>query len=257
MTNLRRSIIGAVLILSMAAVCRADESQDEGMPPPGVVHVEPLDLVPIPPPSHEFKMRPYRERRSLFGVLFGVDYSTYQPINYIPQYTINAAFGDIYGQPATPLLEGQLVVKLNTRFGSIGVELGYGSYQNNSANAQIPSTLNLQQERVGLILVLDTLFSQPYAAPYASAGGYVMQYNESLAANTFKGSTQVAPYFTLGVMGQLDWIEPASALQAYEAVRLQSTFLFAEVREYFRSAKDRDPAFETGLVPGGGLRVEF
>ena len=106
-------------------------------------------------------------------------------------------------------------------------------------------------------MILDTLFSEPYAAPYASVGGYVMQFDESYAGNDFLGNTQVSPYATLGVMAELDWIDPDAARIGYETSRLQSTFLFAEIRKYFQSSKARDPDFESGITPGAGLRVEF
>ena len=40
----------------------------------------------------------------------------------------------IYGQPQTPLIEGQVIVKRNFSFGSLGVELGYGKYDNTASS---------------------------------------------------------------------------------------------------------------------------
>ena len=102
-------------------------------------------------------------------MLFGVAYSTYQPSSYAPAYAIED-FGSLYGAPQTPLIEGQFVVKRNFGFGSAGVEVGYGSYGNHSKDIQVDSDLSLTQERIGAIVILDTLFSEPYAAPYISGG---------------------------------------------------------------------------------------
>lgn len=256
MLHLRISNVVLLLLISMAALARADESGDNDLPPPGMVRVEQDDLLPPTPPDKDFRMKPYSERRSKWGFILGVDYSTYQPTNYAPAFTFQS-FGDLYGQPQTPLIEAQIVIKRNFSFGSIGVEIGYGNYDNLSDNAQVDSELKLQQIRLGVIFILDTLMSQPYVAPYGSFGGYVMQFDESVANNDFTGNTQIAPYLTVGVMSALDWLDPEGAKLAYKSGRVQGTFLFAEVRSYFASSNSTDPQFNSSFVPGGGLRIEF
>lgn len=221
-----------------------------------MVKVERMDLVPPKPPAHDFQLRPYAERRATWGGLGGIAYSSYNPTNYAPAF-LGANFTDVYAKASSPLIEGQLVVKRNFGFGSAGVELGMGYYAANSTTNLINSELQLYQYRVGGIVILDELFTVPYVAPYASGGAYIMTYNEQMGANSLKGNSQVAPYFTLGVQATLDWIDSDNARIAYKEGGIQSTFLFLEGRSYLASNAKGDPNFGASFVLGGGLRLEL
>lgn len=239
----------------MASFAHADESRDGEAPPPGMVHVEQSDLIPPKPPKRDYELKPYSERRGKWGALLGFAYSSYTPSNYVPNFA-TTDFGSVYGTPQTPLLEGQLTIKRNFSFGSAGIEIGFG-YYDNVGSGTINSELQLTQGRLGAIVILDTLFSTPYLAPYGSVGAYMMQISESMNNNSFNGNTSVAPYITVGVQATLDWIDRDSARSAYMNGDIQSTFLFAELRTYFASANKTDPDFSASIAPGGGLRVEF
>lgn len=245
-----------ILLISMASVASAEESGDE-FGPPGMVKVEPPDLLPPKKNEHDYVLRSYQERRGGWGAIFGIAYSSFNPTNYASAF-LAQNFTSIYGNNAdTPLLEGQLVVKENFSFGSIGIEGGVGYYDTTSGSTLIVSELQFMELRLGVILILDTLFQEPYVAPYASAGAYTIFFNETMQGNAFGGNTQVAPYFTVGLQATLDWIDTDAARVAYNEGRIQSTFLFAEVRTYVASAAKTDANFGANFVPGGGIRLEF
>jgi hypothetical protein len=253
MLHLWSSILGFALLLSVSSFAVADESQDEDHPPKGMVKVEQSDLVKAPAPSHDFIMRPYRERRGKWGAIFGISYNSYQPSNFVSSL-LNSNFGDVYGAPQTPLLEAQLIVKRNFSLGSIGVEAAFGYYDNNSS-ADVSSELQISQYRLGIILILDTLTETPYFAPYGSVGAYMVSANESTTDNS-NAITSIAPYVTLGVQCSLNWLDTLAARKAYQSGGIENTYLFAEVRMYF-AGSNADGDFSNNFSPGGGLRVEF
>ena len=244
-----------ILLISMTSVASAEESGDD-IAPPGMVKVEQIDLVSPKPPERDFKLRPYAERRGDWGAIVGAAYSTYNPLNYMSAF-LAQDFNTVYGTANQPLIELQVVVKRNFKIGSIGIELAGGYYQTNSATTLIDSSLSFTEGRVGAILILDTLFSQPYVAPYASVGAYLMNWSEQMGSNTFNGNTQLAPYFTLGVQATLDWIDKDGARLAYTEGGIQSTFVFLEVRSYMVSTNKTDEDFSANFAPTGGLRLEF
>lgn len=244
-----------VLTLSMAAVAVAEESGDEG-PRKGYVKVELSDLVPPKPPETDYKLMPYGQRRPRWGNVVGLGVSSFAPTQYAPNFTEDA-FGDIYGNAQTPLIEFQYTLKRNLSLGSLGAELGVGYYKNSSTDVDINSELSLYQLRIGAIFVADMLFKEPWVAPYASAGAYVMQFKEALGSTSYNGITQVAPYVNIGVQAGLDWIDRIGATRSYMDSGIQATHVFAEARKYFLSGDAADPDFETSFQFGGGVRVEF
>lgn len=185
----------------------------------------------------------------------GFDYNAYNPTHYTPNFS-GTDFGSVYGQPRSPLMEGQLVVKRNFSFGSLGLEFGGGNYYNSGNDG---SKLKLVQFRLGTILILDTLFPAkvPYVAPFASIGAYMINANESLSGNSFNATTSAAPYISIGAQFTLDWLDSVAAKIAYQTGGVQSTYLFLEARSYFASSNASDPDFGSSIAPGGGLRVEF
>jgi hypothetical protein len=238
----------------MTVVGHAEESGYE-FTKPGMVKVEQSELVKEKPPSQRYTLKPYRERRTKWGSLVGITYSAFVPSSYAPNY-ISEDFSSIYGN--VPLMEGQLIVKRNTSVGSIGLEIIGGSYTNKSTSPELlNSVLSLTEVRLGFLFIADTLFSEPYAAPYVSGGAYTFLYKETLASVSYSGNTQVAPYLTLGIQAQLDWLDRRNAQAAYFSGGIESTFLFVEAKMYFASADRTDPQFQTPLQPAGGLRLEF
>lgn len=206
----------------------------------------------------ETNLLSYRERRKRWGYTGSLGYSTFAPINYEPTIGANAEFTDLYSETAnSPLIELQFTVKRNLKLGSIAIEGSAGMYSTESTDDSVEAELSITMFRLGLNLTLDNLFPEPWVAPYVSGGGYVIQKKESVASVSDNESTQVAPYFSVGMLIQLDWIDERSALNAYTNMGLENTFLFVEGRQLIQSSASGDSNFSTDLFATTGLRVEL
>jgi len=206
-----------------------------------------------------FSLPPYSLRRTDWGSSLNVGYSFFEPTDYQSSFSAEG-FNAIYGSADTPLIELLWNPKRNWAFFSLGAELGVGFYKTESKeNASLQSELTLIPLRIGGRLSLDNLFSEPFVAPYAFAGVYMIQFNEEQtnATTTFDGTTSFAPYFGVGVKAQLDWIDKNGAHQAYREAGIENTFLFAEIRQFLKSNDDKDPNFESDLHASLGLQLEF
>ncbi len=205
----------------------------------------------------QYGLVPYRERRKKWGVTVSLTYSSYEPVNYEPNF-VTADFGDVYSTSDLPMLELAFVIKRNLSFGSLGVELAAGGYENDSDSVDLgESSLLLLPIRVGANLALDVLGPEPLFVPYVSAGAYLVYYREELAGNSYNGNTTPALYAHAGVSSSLNWIDQRSARMALEDSGIQTTSIFAEVQKQMASSVASDPDFEGDLSWAAGLRVEF
>lgn len=230
---------------------------EPALSPDGMVEVEP-SFYELNRTEGGYKLLPYAERRGKWGNQVSVGYSMYTPQYYESEFSA-FSYDEAYGLSSDmPLIEIQYTLKRNFDFGSIGAELGVGFYSNTSDVEGLDSELQLIPVRLGATLILDRILKTPYVAPYVAAGAYTMIFTESLEGqNTFEGNTQVAPYFTAGILLNLDWLDPDSARQAYEESGIQGTFLYVEGRKFMASSAARDRDFENEIEPNIGLRVEF
>lgn len=205
----------------------------------------------------EYRLDPRRERRSKWGVTASLLYSSFQPVNYEPNFAA-VAFEDIYTTPELPMLELVLGSKRNFDFGSLGVELSFGGYQNESDDPElVESSLLLLPIRLGVVLALDNIGPEAFLVPYMSAGAYSIVYREELGGNSFNGNTQLAPYFHGGIAMSLDWIDRRAARIAFEESGIQSSYIFAEGRKQLAADATSDPDFESDIYWAAGLRIEF
>jgi hypothetical protein len=222
------------------------------------VYVEPQDLVATKKDGHiTWNLETYKERRTKWGFLFGGGYSTYEPINYQPNFT-QKNYNQAYGQPWRGMLEGNFTVKRNFDAFSAGVELSAGNFDNDRSNGSgVETDLSLYEVRIGASIYFDMLQSQPYVVPYFSGGGYTMVYKESLGGNAVGGTSQIAPYVNAGLEFQLDWIDSRAARTSYEDSKIQSSFFYVEARKYFASSNSKDFDFGNDVNFDMGMRLEF
>jgi hypothetical protein len=235
-----------------------DESDLAGPPngQGGWVIVEPLNIWPATATS-EAQIIPYKYRRESWGQSVSLTYSQFYPDSL--ESNLGAVnFSDIYDASAdTPMLELQFGVKRNFSLGSVGFELAVGYYSNDSDIDLFESSFEIIPVRLGVQYTADAIFQSPYVAPYIAGGGYIFKYTESQGTTSFNGTTQVAPYATLGLQLSLDWLDSRSASIAYFEGGIETTSLFIEGRKYFSSSAEEDPNFETPFQPQAGLRLEF
>ncbi len=225
-----------------------------------LVEVEPINILPSDL-TNVYKIMPYRIRRAKWGHLFSLAYSSYKPTNYQSKFTTpsQGTFDQLYGRTELPLVEMTYDYKYNFSLGSLALEMAYGYYKNDSNSQTVlgTSTLTVQPVRVGVKYIMDNLFFEPYAAPYIVGGVYSTLFSEKRSTVTFSGNTQLAPYIGAGVMAQLNWLDTSAAVDSYNESGLENTYFFAEVRQYMKSAEQRDPNFSNDPALGMGVAFEF
>jgi hypothetical protein len=197
-------------------------------------------------------LKPYSERRSTIGFNLAVGYSSYSPLDYKPDFVVNNSFDNYFGAAETPLIEVTLGPKLNMSFGSIALDLGAGYYNNENRDK---GNLKLIPVRAGATYAMDNLSRDPVLVPYASAGAYVVYYEEKLASQKVGGNTSPGLYYAGGLAIQLNWLDETSASIAYDETGLENTFLFAEGRSFVLAGNV--PNLSSEIQWGAGLRLEY
>jgi hypothetical protein len=253
---MQRASRAPLLVLSILIGCLSPilesraEDRDEGL-----VDVEP-NFTQIVGEACE-RIAPYQQRRGRLGSYGSLGYSWVSFDNYQPQFSADS-FGDAYGRGN--MLDISLGIKINWPAISIGFEAGLGNYAtSSSASALVPSELNLTQLRLGGRVIADGLFAEPWVAPYACAGLYVMRFSETASGVGFDGNTSPAAYFCGGALFQINWIEPETSIIAYNEQGLENTFVFLEARMLASSEFEDDSNVDFGTSPflTVGLNLEF
>jgi hypothetical protein len=197
---------------------------------------------------------PYSERRNIFGFDIAISAGTYNPTNYVPNFT-SRTYSDYYNGNKGVLAMLNLSLKWNFALGSIGPVVGGGFFS--ARNSGDDSTLNVYPIEVGGMYSLDNLFSEPYVVPYGFGGMYMMYYSETVGGLSVRGNTASAPYFGGGLRVQIDWIDPDAHDRAYQDFGLQSTYIFAEAKSYSSLGANTIPNLSSSVAFQGGLMVEF
>lgn len=255
LSSARLSFAALAILIGVSALAEGagDTASDQEEGP--LVEVEPSSLLPSDI-TGIYLLIPYRNRRESWGQTISIGYSSYVPINYEPDV---GAFNyrDVFGSEHLPLVETQFAIKKNLTIGSIGGELGVGIYKNESDSTVVSSSLELIPVRLGLNLYLDNLFFEPYVVPYVAGGVYTIFFDESHSAVTFKGNTQVAPYYSMGLAFQLNWADREAARISYLDSGIENSFLYLEARQLMASQAAADPDFSGPITWGAGVRLEF
>lgn len=200
---------------------------------------------------------PYRERRGSGGILFGLNYEIIRPTDYASFVDLDP-YSDMFGSSQMPVYQVQMGYKYNISAGALALNLGYGSgyVEGMDSNSQ-KRTLNITKSSVMVSYIMDTLFPEPYVAPYVAAGVARFDLQEGVAGVTSKHGNSPIGIYTVGLMFQLNWLDPTMTADNLIAVGLQNTYLDLFLSKYDGSTNDNDPEMQTGFNLGAGLRLEF
>ena len=223
----------------------------------GIIIASTLNILPSDL-ANKGALVPYSVRRPLWGLEAGVTYSTFHPTSYASNFISTALldFDNAFGED--PMLEFYLNYKYNFSLGSIGMVASYGSYSNEVDDTSFGTpTLDITMLQLSTKYIMDNIFFEPTIAPYLGVGVYVAQYSEEENGNENGGTTSPAPYYYIGALFQMDWIDRYAALEAYSESGIENTFLFLEARQYIASSEASDPDFSTDFNINAGLSLEF
>jgi hypothetical protein len=265
MKPLRRFLLLLLLcigIFPFALSAEEEEPDMEALAKKHMVYVEPTHIV-TSETMGEYTIVPYRERRPRWGTTVALEYNSYEPIKYIPNFA-PVSYTQAYESPSVPMTELIITVKRNLAIGSFGIEVAGGMFKNyhtpkdNAGNSKYGDpTLTLTQFRVGGVYNMDMLFKEPILVPYVAGGAYVIMFDEGLGGTAFKGNTQPSMYGTFGLAMQLDWIDTKASRVAYVESGVESSFVFIEGRTLMASGNKKDPDFSTDVAWAAGIKVEF
>jgi hypothetical protein len=195
---------------------------------------------------------PYSERRTPLGGLLTIMAGSFSPVNYQPDFNASS-FASYYNQ-ASPNIELGYGLKYNFSLGSLAAQFSGGYYKATATSDG--AMLTVFPVTLGLNYSMDNLFKEPYFVPYLVFGMYSDIYNESDGGQTVKGNSPFSEFYALGLMFQLDALDPETHNAGYTDFGLENTFVFIEARS-FLPASNTVTDFSTPLQFSGGLKVEF
>src|SRR5262245_12577415 len=103
MRHLRLLIYVIGILQSGLSLAQQAEPSSEYTGKPGMVIVEPTDVISTKIDG-DYKLVPYLERRGRWGFTASVAYSSYEPINYEPDFVADE-FASIYETTDMPMIE--------------------------------------------------------------------------------------------------------------------------------------------------------
>ncbi|WP_413289463.1 hypothetical protein [Bdellovibrio sp. HCB337] len=200
---------------------------------------------------------PYRERRNTHGFLFGLYYENIILDRYVSILDGATFYQDMFGESEFPLFNLELSYKYNFSLGALTASFGggYGEIKDDGSGVMRSLAMTKYQASVGYIM--DTLFEEPYGAPYFSVGIMRVSIDEDNSVETLGHDIDMLYHLQAGVMFQLNWLDSAVARKSLVDYGLQNTYLDVFVSQYSASESEDDPDTSTEYTIGAGLRLEY
>jgi hypothetical protein len=201
---------------------------------------------------------PYRERRTNWSFIFGVSQELFYPEKL--KAADGTMYKDIFGKNDIKLNQFEVGAKYNFSLGSLFSTINSSLGGIKEASAANQATLDLTKNAISFGLILDTLFEEPYVAPYASVQTLFLHYTyiDPLTDFSIKSKTGITSGMRIGALIQLNWLDvPGVDLRAHKDWGLDNTFLDAYISQYNTTADKETPEFQTSYNYGFGIKLEF
>lgn len=203
---------------------------------------------------------PYQDRRENWSTVFAINVDQIMPDKFRSKVSSDS-YETLFGTSPIQLVQGQLGAKYNFSLGGIGIAGIFGHGEIEDGRSGSSRDLTIQKKGIVLSLVLDNLTKEPYLAPYLEGHIYNFDWSEggveAQNMESKEGSTAFGSAVTVGVLLQLNWLDPEAAIAAQNSSGLENAFLDIFVSQYGTSGSEDDPNFETSTNFGAGLRLEF
>ena len=249
--HLSLKLLSLAICLGFSHTVFAQEAEEEGVQ---VQNDPPLVQVEI----SQDTLAPYVERREDTGVYFGITYEALDLKNYVSVLdNTNVKYADAFGSNPVALIIVTTDYKYNTSFGSLAAGLNVGTGEVSSSKSGVSRKLNVMKYGVDFRLTLDTLWPEPYVAPYVGLNLWQMGIKDTTPTDSVSVTTQLGYNYTLGFLLQLDWIDYDAAKTSTFSWGMENTFVDVYATQYAKSSADTDPNTETDFIYGVGLRLEF
>jgi hypothetical protein len=250
--------LGPILLLALSlgfGVCTTAKAQEFSSSKPNDEIIGDGKIEIIYPAT---EAAPYLERRSNWGIQFGIDQENFLPSHFVSSndsYTYKQMFGDASIQ----IVEASLGVKYNFGLGALTFDVVGGSGSVSNGLTGVTRGLSVVKRAVAVGYTMDAIMKEPYVAPYAKFQVFDFTYSDQGSINgDSTGTTAWTTGFTIGLLIQLNSIDPTdAALRANSDYGLNNTYLDVFATQYNTSNAKDDPEFETALNWGAGIRLEF
>lgn len=198
----------------------------------------------------------YKERRSDWSTVFSVTMDNILPDKYRSKIQ-GETFEDLFGKTNISIVQVEIGTKYNFSLGALGASLFYGVGEIDDDRIGEKRKLSLSKQGIGFNFTMDNLFDEPLVAPYVGGQVFTMNYKETAPDVSDSGQTAMTTGYTVGLLLQLNWLDPNSALQAQNSSGLENSYLDLFLSQYNTSESEDDPNFQTSFNWGAGLRLEF
>jgi len=199
---------------------------------------------------------PYKQRREDRGFMFALGYENVMLDSYTSIIDFTTAYKDMFGETEFAVVNMDFSYKYNFALGSVTAAggVGYGSISDDASG--IARMLALTKLRASLSYIADNIFDEPYVAPYIM-GGMMNLGIEEKAADTVQKHAVNTMFHQVGLLFQLDWLDPSYSKRTISDLGLQNTYLDLFMMQYAQSSDAIDPNTSTAYSYGAGIRMEF
>lgn len=202
-------------------------------------------------------LAPYKERRENHGLYFGVQYEPLVLKNYQSTLQSGVKYSGLFGDNAISLIRANMNYKYNFSLGSLALGGDIANGEVKGSQSGTATTLSVMKYGLNLQFTIDNVWAEPYAAPYFGLNIWQMDISEKSPSDSYSGVTQMGYNYMLGVLVQLDWLDPDTAKQGTFNSGLENTFLDLYITQYAKTESAEDPNTETDIGYGAGIRLEF
>lgn len=242
-------VILATLVFSSGAHAQ-DESAD------AIRDMENSPLVEVSIPADI--TQDYQTRREDHGWMFGINYETYKPTGFVSVLDNVATYENMFGSTPIELVEAEVSYKMNFAAGALTAGVGFGGGQVTGYGSDSQDhKIELTKTFLSASYILDTLFPEPYVAPYVKGQMYRFGLKETNATASFSADSQIGTAYTLGVLLQLDALDHDGSRESVRSWGLQNTFIDVYLTKYMDTSGADDPKTANNFDYGAGLRLEF
>lgn len=239
-------VIAGVLFLGTSSKALANTDEENSNEPPPLVEVfYPADL-----------LQDYNKRREDSGWMLGLNYQTYRPTNFLSTLDLSS-YEELFGSTPVSMGELQFSYKRNFSAGAVTLGLGYGMGQVSDNRSGDERTLEISKLSSTLNYVMDTLFAEPYVAPYLQLQAWRLTIHEKSSTDSFAADSNIGFAYGAGALIQLNFLDQDAAFSSAKNWGLQNTYLDLFVTKYTQTQDSQDPDTSNAIDYGAGLRFEF
>lgn len=201
-------------------------------------------------------MAPYRDHRATNGFMFSAGYENVMLDRYVSIIDFTTFYQEMFGETEFPLMNVDLSYKYNFTLGSLTANVGYGYGSIKDDASGVARTLTLTKIRGSVSYIADTIFPEPYVAPYGTIGMMNLGIDEQAGDTSAKHAVDVM-FYQVGFLFQLNWLDPDYSRKTITDYSLENTYLDVFMTKYEKSSNAVDPDTSTDFTYGAGIRLEF